>query len=94
MPMRVAPLSSMFTTNKLEAMFGGGLPATRGEWVEQHFYSQALGREDAYMVWLPPGYDTSKQRYPSLYLLHCVGGPEGYAEFHPCLRLVPFPAPT
>jgi enterochelin esterase-like enzyme len=68
----------MFTTDKLEAMFDGGLPETRGQWVEQHFYSQALGREDGYLVWLPPGYETSGRRYASLYLLHGVGGAEGY----------------
>jgi len=72
------PLSSMFTTDKLEARFNGELPAKRGEWVEQHLYSPALGREDAYLVWLPPDYDQTSRRYPSLYLLHGVGGPSGY----------------
>jgi enterochelin esterase-like enzyme len=72
------PMSAMLSSDQVAEMFGGALPATRGEWVEQHFYSAALGREDAYMVWLPPGYSAdTKSRYPSLYLLHGVGGPEG-----------------
>jgi enterochelin esterase-like enzyme len=73
------PLSEMFTTDRLEALYAGGLPAQRGQWVQQTFSSKALGRQDTYMVWLPPGYNPSAAtRYPSLYLLHGVGGPSGY----------------
>ncbi len=72
------PIDQLFTTDKLEALYQGGLPARRGEWQEIHFYSRALGSEQAYLAWLPPGYETSKQRYPTLYLLHGAGGPAGY----------------
>jgi S-formylglutathione hydrolase FrmB len=72
------PISQMFTTDRLEALFNGGLPEERGVWQERRFFSPALGREEAYLVWLPPGYETSKQRYPTLYLLHGVGGANGF----------------
>jgi len=68
----------MFTTDRLEAVFAGELPAKRGQWVEQRFYSKALGRDDAYMVWLPPDYQETSTRYPTLYLLHGVGGQDGF----------------
>ena len=41
-------------------------------------FSRSLGRETSYMAWLPPGYASSTQTYPTLYLLHGVGGPDGY----------------
>ena len=72
------PLSAMFTTDRLEALFEGGLPAKRGAWVQQTFHSKALGREDTYMVWLPPDYQETTTRYPTLYLLHGVGGQNGF----------------
>ena len=76
--MSYVPMSEMFTTDKLEAKFNGALPEKRGTWVEQRFFSAALNREDTYLVWLPPGYDSTTQRYPSLYLLHGVGGSSGF----------------
>jgi enterochelin esterase-like enzyme len=81
-------MSQQFTTDRLEALFDGGLPAQRGEWREVRFFSRALGQEAAYLAWVPPGYGTSQRAYPTLYLLHGVGsgaggfGPEewlGYA---------------
>jgi enterochelin esterase-like enzyme len=77
-PVDFVPFNSMFTADRLVALFGGELPAERGQWQEVRFYSRALGQDTAYMVWLPPGYDTSKELYPTLYLLHGAGGPEGY----------------
>ncbi|MFN8640064.1 MAG: alpha/beta hydrolase-fold protein [Dehalococcoidia bacterium] len=42
---------------------------------ERTFWSNALGREMPYSVYLPPGYDpTSPRRYPVLYMLHGLGG--------------------
>ena len=71
------PYSQLFTADRLEAPFAGGLPAARGEWREAHFFSRALHREEAYLVWLPPGYGDGRATYPTLYLLHGVGGPDG-----------------
>jgi len=34
------------------------------------FPSQVLGRQATYRIYLPPGYDTSGQSYPVLYVLH------------------------
>jgi enterochelin esterase-like enzyme len=44
-----------------------------GKLVEAHFQSQALGRQDSYMVYEPPGYQqlaAKGVRFPVLYLLH------------------------
>src|ERR1017187_4913651 len=38
------------------------------------FQSKVLGREVSYLVYLPPGYEQEKQRYPVIYLLHGMGG--------------------
>ena len=43
------------------------------------FYSQALHRPADYLVYLPPGYDQSAERYPVFYLLHgSPGRPQVY----------------
>ncbi|MFN8640065.1 MAG: alpha/beta hydrolase family protein, partial [Dehalococcoidia bacterium] len=43
--------------------------------VEASFVSASLGREMAYAVFLPPGYDSKPgARYPVLYMLHGLGG--------------------
>ncbi|MGH2350381.1 MAG: alpha/beta hydrolase, partial [Chloroflexota bacterium] len=72
------PIGQMFTTDRLEAAFDGGLPEQRGEWREVRFHSRSLGREVTYLAWLPPGYDTTNRAYPTLYLLHGVGGGAGF----------------
>lgn len=38
------------------------------------FQSDALGREWAYSIYLPPDYDTSEREYPVVYMLHGIGG--------------------
>jgi len=48
-----------------------GVPT--GRLVEAHFDSQALGRQDSYMVYEPPGFQrlaARGMRFPVLYLLH------------------------
>jgi enterochelin esterase-like enzyme len=76
-PETFIPMSELFTADRLERLYGGGLPEARGAWREVSFYSSALDRNDSYLVWLPPGYDASSRRYPTLYLLHGVGGDAG-----------------
>ena len=45
--------------------------------VEAVWYdSPALGAKRRMMVYLPPGYDESRQKYPVFYLLHGTGGDE------------------
>ena len=79
------PIGDSFTTDRLEAAFDGGLPETQGEWREVSFFSRALGRDVAYLVWLPPGYSPpagggtpDEHTYPTLYLLHGAGGSGGF----------------
>jgi enterochelin esterase-like enzyme len=37
---------------------------------EGRFMSRILGEERTYAIYLPPGYESSDERYPTLYLLH------------------------
>jgi enterochelin esterase-like enzyme len=42
---------------------------------DQTFWSETLGREMPYVVYLPPGYESDPQRrFPVLYMLHGLGG--------------------
>lgn len=50
------------------------MPALASEIVTREFNSKALGHEWKYEVYLPSGYETSRLRYPVLYLLHGNGG--------------------
>ena len=38
-----------------------------------HYYSTALGRHRRMHIYLPPGYDVGKEKYPVFYLLHGAG---------------------
>jgi endo-1,4-beta-xylanase len=40
----------------------------------QTFRSKVLGAEVSYLVYLPPGYEKGKGRYPVIYWLHGLGG--------------------
>ena len=44
--------------------------ALRGTIAYDSFYSKALRGKNDYAVYLPPGYATSKTRYPVVYYLH------------------------
>jgi enterochelin esterase-like enzyme len=57
----------------------------RGRFLEQTFYSRALGQEMVYFIYLPPGYQTDERDYPVLYLLH---GASGALEEWPAMGLV------
>ena len=45
-----------------------------GELEQSTFHSAALERTMSYLIYLPPGYATSGDRYPTLYMLHGGGG--------------------
>jgi endo-1,4-beta-xylanase len=58
---------------------------SKAEWVDsnktapngtkyQTFPSKVLGADVGYLVYLPPGYDKEKKRYPVIYWLHGLGG--------------------
>ena len=48
-------------------------PVPHGQVAAVHYQSQALGVPRRMQVYTPPGYATSGQRYPVLYLLHGAG---------------------
>jgi enterochelin esterase-like enzyme len=52
-------------------------PASAGELRQDSVYSASLKRNLPFLVYVPDGYDTSKYRYPVLYLLHGAGQDEG-----------------
>jgi len=62
----------------------GATPGLRpsGSSLEEHtFVSPTLGEEMLYLVYLPPGYEETDRRYPSVYMLHGVaGGPGEWPE--------------
>jgi enterochelin esterase-like enzyme len=53
-------------------------PLPPGHLQEGTYWSETTGKEERYLVYLPPGYESSERRYPVLYLLH--GWP--YDEYH------------
>jgi enterochelin esterase-like enzyme len=55
----------------------GDTPPSPARTMQRHLWSEALGREMPYLVFLPPGYDSGHARYPVLYLLHGLGGDFG-----------------
>jgi enterochelin esterase-like enzyme len=53
-----------------------GRPINKPFWREVTFHSPILDRDMPYLVWLPPNYDRTTARYPTLYLLHGAGDGE------------------
>jgi enterochelin esterase-like enzyme len=56
--------------------FGCAPSGHAGEIRHESFASSLLGRDMPYVVYVPDGYETSRQWYPVLYLLHGAGGDE------------------
>lgn len=63
----------------------GKRPMPKAEWLEpdrsapngtqyKTFHSKTLNREVSYLIWLPPDYEKTAQRYPVIYWLHGMGG--------------------
>jgi enterochelin esterase-like enzyme len=71
-------LSEVLSHDRLQSMYGGELASQRGDWRHMTFFSRSLNQEVMYLAWLPPGYATSNRTYPTLYLLHGVGGDDGF----------------
>lgn len=76
-PASVVSFNDVLSRDRLEEL-DPALPTQRGEWRYITFFSRSLGREETYYAWLPPGYSTSGRDYPTLYLLHGVGGGAGF----------------
>ncbi len=64
---------------------GNRRPMAKAEWVDstqaapndtqyKTFRSAVLGSNVSYLVWLPPGYEQTTNRYPVVYWLHGMGG--------------------
>lgn len=64
--MKEPPVLALLVLTALPA-WAGGTVAT------ETFYSQALGVNKAFRIYLPAGYTQSNQRYPVIYLLHGLG---------------------
>lgn len=53
---------------------GAALRVVKGSVLERSFRSESLGRDMPYLIYLPPGFGESQERYPVLYILHGRGG--------------------
>lgn len=60
----------------LLGLSGALTPSSAGELRKDSVYSASLKRNLPFLVYVPDGYDTSKFRYPVLYLLHGAGQDE------------------
>jgi len=60
----------------LFSLFHGGPAKAAGKISEQTFFSDTLGRDYPYIIYLPEGYAVSHQAYPVIYLLHGSFGSE------------------
>lgn len=67
----LAGSGEQYDTPSLEVAAGGTL-------VESTLHSDILGRDLPYRIYLPPGYSSTAERYPVLYLLH--GNGSNYVE--------------
>lgn len=74
-PAETAPGTPASTsTNTRGEAPGDTRPTGPGAVETASFYSEALGVDKNYYVYLPAGYDTSDTRYPVLYYLHGLTG--------------------
>ncbi len=73
---RPTPVASSYVTvvTGTDRLSSDYLPEMDGSAYERTLYSPALGRSMPYYVYLPPGYEESGKRYPTLYMLHGMGG--------------------
>ncbi|NLE99419.1 MAG: esterase family protein [Anaerolineales bacterium] len=61
-------VGSIEATTLITATETPNVPASR---IEEHSYASSVtGVEERYLIYLPPAYDASEQRYPVLYLFH------------------------
>ncbi len=65
--------TSAFRVPGEQAAFLEVLPVPHGDVRMVYFKAESLGKVCRMHIYLPPGYDTSKARYPVLYLIHGAG---------------------
>lgn len=68
-PAAANPASDAFRQRSVLNTYAGGSTV-----VEEALYARTLGVHTSCRVMLPPGYDATARRYPTLYLLHGVAG--------------------
>jgi enterochelin esterase-like enzyme len=66
------PAAAVYPPEPMFVSLPGGTLVT-----PERFYSRSLGKTTWYEVILPPGYQSGKQRYPVLYMLHGAAGGAG-----------------
>jgi enterochelin esterase-like enzyme len=77
---RLDPINTIFVPDHIISTLPQNSPhwmMPGGSWQDRAFFSQTLGREMPYRVYLPPGYGAASrasQRYPVIYLLHGMSG--------------------
>ncbi len=69
----IASLDSMFLLAGEEAAFQDNRPVPHGEIRQVWYSSSTLGMQRRMHVYMPPGYEGGKTRYPVFYLLHGGG---------------------
>jgi enterochelin esterase-like enzyme len=69
----VASLDNMFFLTGAEAEFEDNKPAPHGEIRKVWYQSSTLGAQRRMHLYFPPGYESGRERYPVLYLLHGGG---------------------
>lgn len=69
----VSTVDNMFFVPGAEAAFQEGKAVPHGEIRKVWYKSSTLGEERRLHIYFPPGYDSSKGKYPVFYLLHGGG---------------------
>jgi enterochelin esterase family protein len=69
----ISSLESMFFLPGEEAAFQENRPVPHGEIRQVWYQSSTLGTQRRMHVYTPPGYESSRDRYPVFYLLHGGG---------------------
>jgi enterochelin esterase-like enzyme len=70
----VATPAATDLTSDTRQRIGAVLRQVKGRVLERSFRSESLGRDMPYLIYLPPGFAQSRERYPVLYILHGRGG--------------------
>jgi enterochelin esterase-like enzyme len=73
-PITLSGKSRSGVTPDLKQRLGGYVGNIQGILQEDWFHSAALNRDMPYLIYLPPDYDATGQRYPVVYMLHGRGG--------------------
>ena len=69
----ITSLDNMFFLPGSEAAFEDNKPVPHGEIRKVWYQSSTLGTQRRMHIYFPPGYDSSRDRYPVFYLLHGGG---------------------